>query len=95
MITITIFAVIFLAIVLVGGLVLMRLATSREHREGRLPAKAPTRLTNAARRLTGLYVEIPERSVRADRVRTVADADRGRRNPTAPIKDIHHFGNTK
>jgi hypothetical protein len=65
MITITLLAAALAAAVLVGSLVLMRLATAREDRNGHLPARATTRLAAAARSITGLYVEVAEPGVRA------------------------------
>ena len=65
MIIVTFLAAALFTAVLVGGLILMRLATTREHREGNLPAHPTTRLAAAARAITGLYVEIPESRARA------------------------------
>lgn len=64
MITVTLFGAALAGAVLVGGLVLMRLATVREDRDGHLPARATTRVAAAARAITGLYVEVAEPGVR-------------------------------
>jgi hypothetical protein len=53
---IVILAVTFLAGVLAGVLVIVRLAIGREEREGFFTSQAPTRATAAARSVAGLYV---------------------------------------
>ena len=71
MITATILAGVFFAIVLVSMLVLIRIGMNREH--GRyLSIQAPTRLAGATRAIAGLHVSMPERNVQ---VLSTADPD--------------------
>lgn len=78
MITATILAVTFLAGVITGVLVLMRLAIGRERRDGRFSREAPTRLAAAARIVGGLHVTMPEQDINADPDRTRIGAGLGR-----------------
>jgi predicted aspartyl protease len=74
MMTVTIAAAALLATVLIGSLVLMRLATTREHRDGHLPTQATTWLAVAARSITGLYVEVAEPGIQSRYDRTLIGA---------------------
>ncbi len=78
MIAVTIVAVTFLAGVIAGVLVLMRLAIGRERRDRRFSREAPTRLAAAARIVGGLHVTMPEQEIHADCDRTRIGAGRGR-----------------
>jgi hypothetical protein len=60
MIIIAFLAVAFLTGAITGVLVLIVLSVSREDHRGHLPSQAPTRITAAARVLTGLRVSGPE-----------------------------------
>lgn len=64
MITVTLLGVVLAVALVVGCLVLMRLAATRADRDGYLRARATTRLGAAARAITGLYVEVAEPGVR-------------------------------
>jgi hypothetical protein len=66
MITAAIAAVTLVVGALVGVLVLVRLGISREGREDRFSGEAQTRISAAARAVTGLYVRTPERTNDAD-----------------------------
>ena len=70
-------ALTFLAGVIAGVLVLMRLAIGREQRDGRFSREAPTRLAAAARIVGGLLVKMPEQGIHADPDRTRIGAGRG------------------
>jgi hypothetical protein len=92
MLTVTFLAVALLTVVIIGGLVLMRLATTREDHDGHLPRRATTRIAAAARAITGLYVEVAEPGVRADGDRILACAAPRRQAPGWPGDDARHVG---
>ena len=75
MIIMTIVAVTLLAAALAGVLVLVRLGVSGEARGDCFSGEAQTRLTSAARAVTGLYVRMPERTDDADYTANGIDAD--------------------
>jgi hypothetical protein len=87
MITVTIAAAALLATVLIGSLVLMRLATTREHRDGHLSTQATTWLAVAARSITGLYVEVAEPGIQPGCDRTPIGAASSRLSPGAGADD--------
>ena len=87
MMTVTIAAAALLATVLIGSLVLMRLATTREHHDGHLPTQATTWLAVAARSITGLYVEVAEPGVQPSCGRTLIGAVPSRTSPGAAAYD--------
>ncbi|MGI8448221.1 MAG: hypothetical protein ACR2MP_13775 [Streptosporangiaceae bacterium] len=95
MITVTILAVALLTAALIGALVLVRLATTREHRDGHLPTGATTWLTGAARSITGLYVEVAEPRVQASCDRTLIGAGRCGQAPDMPGDDTRHMRNDR
>jgi len=92
MLTVTFLTVALLMVVIIGGLVLMRLATTREYRDGHLPRRATTRIAAAARAITGLYVEVPEPGARAECDRVLAGAAPRRQAPGIPGNDARHIG---
>jgi len=92
MIIVTFLAAALFTAVLVGGLILMRLATTREHREGNLPAHPTTRLAAAARAITGLYVEIPESRARASCGKALAGSGQRWPAPHVPGDGTRHIG---
>jgi hypothetical protein len=75
MIIIAIVAVTLLVAVLVGVLVLVRLGISREELENGFSGEAQTRITSAARAVTGLYVRTPERADEPDYATNGIDTD--------------------
>ena len=77
MIIIAIVAVTLLLAALAGVLVLVRLGISSEEREDCLSGEAQTRITVAARAVTGLYVRTPERADDADYVANGIDTAKG------------------
>ena len=95
MIIIAFLAVSFLTGAITGVLVLIVLSVSREDHRGSLPSHAPTRITAAARVLTGLRVSTPGRAAHADttgdrrRCRSPRTADR-RIRPGCPLTHGHH-----
>jgi hypothetical protein len=62
MIVIAILAVTFLAGALFGALVVLRLGAGRDDQDGWLPGAPPTPAAAASRRLTGLWVNVPQDS---------------------------------
>ncbi len=62
MIVIAILAVTFFAGTLFGALVVLRLGARRDDQDGRLPGAPPTLAAAASRRLTGLWVNVPQDS---------------------------------
>jgi flagellar basal body-associated protein FliL len=78
MIIMTIIVVTLLVAALAGALVLVRLGVSREVRGDCLSGEAQTRLTSAARVVTGLYVRMPERTDDADYTVNGIDVDQCR-----------------
>ena len=78
MIIMTIIAVTLLVAALAGALVLVRLGVSREVRGDCLSGEAQTRITSAARAVTGLYVRMPERTDDADYIANGIEEDQRR-----------------
>ena len=76
MIIIAIVAVTLLVAVLVGVLVLVRLGIGREELENGFSGEAQTRITSAARAVTGLYVRTPERADEPDYATNGIDTDK-------------------
>ena len=60
MIVIAILAVTFFAGTLFGALVVLRLGAGRDDQDGWLPGAPPTLAAAASRRLTGLWVNVPQ-----------------------------------
>ena len=76
MIIIATVAATLLVAALIGVLVLVRLGISREERENGLSGEAQTRITSAARAVTGLYVRTPERADEPDYATNGIDTDK-------------------
>ncbi len=78
MIIATLLAAALLTALITAGLAMIKVATTREYRAGRLQARATTPLAAIARKVTGLYVEIPPAATRpdADRIAIGAGAQR-------------------
>lgn len=76
---------------IIAALAIIRVATTREYRQGQLQAHATTRLAAIARKITGLYVEVPPPPARPCRTSAMAGADAGRPEqhdpclPTSPM----------
>ena len=62
MIVIAILAVTFFAGAIFGALAVLRLGAGRDDQDGRMPGAPPTLAAAAARRLTGLWVNVPQDS---------------------------------
>ncbi len=60
MIVIAILAVTFFAGAIFGALAVLRLGTGRDDQDGRMPETPPTLAATASRRLTGLWVNVPQ-----------------------------------
>jgi hypothetical protein len=60
MIVIAILAVTFFAGAIFGVLAVLRLGAGRDDQDGRLPGTPPTLTAAASRRLTGLWVNVPQ-----------------------------------
>jgi hypothetical protein len=67
MITVVIVASAFLAGVIAGVIVLLRSGIAREESDHSLLGDPATRATAATRRVVGLYVRTPERTIEGDR----------------------------
>jgi hypothetical protein len=78
MIIIAIVAVTLLVGALAGALVLVRLGVNREGREDCFSGNAQTRISAAARTVTGLYVRMPKRADDAEDATKGIDASQGR-----------------
>jgi hypothetical protein len=65
MIVMVILVVTFLAGTLLGALAVLWLGTGRDDRDGSLRGAAPTRAASGSRRLTGLWVRMPQCSAGA------------------------------
>lgn len=74
MIIATLLAAALLTALIITGLAVIRVATTREYRAGRLQARATTRLTAMTRKVTGLYVEIPAAHTRPGQGRKAVGA---------------------
>jgi hypothetical protein len=57
----------FLAVVMAGGIALLRAGIAREESDHSLLSDPTTRAATATRRVVGLYVRTPERATEADR----------------------------
>ena len=60
MIVIAILAVTFFAGTLFGALIVLRLGAGPDDQNGRLPGAPPTLAAAASRKLTGLWVNVPQ-----------------------------------
>ena len=60
MIVIAILAVTFFAGAIFGALAVLRLGTGRDDQDGRMPGTPSTLAAAASRRLTGLWVNVPQ-----------------------------------
>jgi hypothetical protein len=78
MIIITILAVTFLVSALAGVLLLVRVGISREERAYYFSSEPQTRITSAARVITGLHVSMPDGAEHADSATTQIDTGQGR-----------------
>ena len=76
MIITAVVAVTLLVAALVGAIVLVRLGISLEERGNGLSGEAQTRITSAARAVTGLYVRTPERADEPDYATNGIDTDK-------------------
>ena len=82
MIIATLLAAALVIALIITVLAIIRVATTREYRAGRLQARATTRLAAMTRKITGLYVEIPAAHARPGQGRPAVGA--GAMRPELP-----------